>query len=160
VLAIDASHEALRDASRRAAAPVRRGGLPNARFIASGLEQLPAGLGGLASLVTVHFPWGSLLRAAIGQDVDGAAAVARLVAPGGVLRLLVSAADRDASGGVAAVDAAAVVEAYRELGMRPGACRSATGEDIAAARSTWAKRLLSSGRERATRLIELVAEPA
>ncbi len=83
-----------------------------------GVEQLPAELAGLASLVTVHFPWGSLLRAAVGEDADGAAGIARLVAPGGRLRLLVSAAERDANGGgVVDLDPGAVVGAYRELGM-------------------------------------------
>jgi hypothetical protein len=159
VLAIDASHDAMRVASRRAAVPARRGGLPNALFIASGLEQLPAGLADLASLVTIHFPWGTLLRAAAGRDPEGAAAIARLVPPGGVLRLLLSAAGRDGAAGLADLDPAAVVDAYRELGLRPSACRPATEADIAAARSTWGKRLLSSGRDRATWLIELAADP-
>lgn len=160
MLAIDASHEAMRDASRRAAGPARRGGLPNALFIASGLEQLPGGLGGLASLVTVHFPWGSLLRAAAGQDAAGAAGIARLVAPGGLLRLLVSAAERDAGGGAVVLDPTLVMAAYRLPGMRPRACRPATDGDIAAARSSWGRRLLASGRDRATWLIELRAGPS
>jgi 16S rRNA (adenine(1408)-N(1))-methyltransferase len=158
VLAIDASHVAMRDASRRAARPVHRGGLPNARFIASGLEQLPAELAGFASLVVVHFPWGSLLRAAAGEDLDGAAGIARLVAPGGMLRLLVSAAERDASGGgVVDLDPAAVIAAYRGLGLETRSCRPASSADLAAAHSTWGRRLLASGRERRTWLIELAA---
>jgi hypothetical protein len=161
VLAIDASHEAMRDASRRAARRAGKGGLPNARFIASGVEQLPAELAGLASLVTVHFPWGSLLRAAIGEDTAGVAGIARLVAPGGRLRLMVSAAERDANGrGVVDLDPGAVAGAYRELGMELCACRPASAEDLAGAHSTWGRRLLSSGRERRTWLIELVAASA
>ena len=141
--------------------PCPRGGLPNARFIASGLQQLPGGMAGLASLVTIHFPWGSLLRAAVGHDADGLGAIARLLAPGGVLRLLVSAGERDAGGGgVVGLDPAAIVDAFRELRMRPRACRPATEGDIAAAHSSWGKRLLASGRDRATWLIELSAEPA
>ena len=151
----------MRDASRRAARPVRKGGLPNARFIASGVEQLPAELAGLASLVTVHFPWGSLLRAAVGEDTPGTAGIGRLVAPGGRLRLLVSAAERDANGGgVVDLDPGAVVGAYRDLGMELCACRPASVADLAAAHSTWGRRLLSSGRERRTWLIELVAASA
>jgi hypothetical protein len=157
VLAIDASHAVMRDASRRAAAPARRGGLPNALFIVSGLEQLPAEPAGLASLVTVHFPWGSLLRAAAGHDVHGAALVAGLVAPHGVLRLLLSAAERDAAGGMSDIDPGHVADTYRGLGMRLIRCRPATADDIAAAHSTWARRLLTSGRDRATWLIELRA---
>jgi 16S rRNA (adenine(1408)-N(1))-methyltransferase len=161
VLAIDASHAGMRDASRRAARPASRGGLPNARFIASGMEQLPVELAGLASLVTVHFPWGSLLRAAAGQDSTAAAAVARLVAPGGRLRLLLSASERDAGvGGLAGLDPSAAIEAYAELGLHPVVCRPPSPPDLAAARSSWGKRLLASGRDRQTWLIELAARPA
>lgn len=148
----------MREASRRAAASARRGGLPNARFIVSGVEQLPAELDGFASLVTVQFGWGSLLRAAAGRDPDGAAAIARLVAAGGRLRLLLSAADRDAtSGGLDDLDPAAVVAAYAELGLEACACRPASADDLAAAHSTWGRRLLASGRDRRTWLIELSA---
>ena len=150
----------MRDASRRAARSTHKGGLPNALFIASGLEQLPAELAGFASLVTVYFPWGSLLRAAAGQDADGAAGIALLVAPGGLLRLLVSAAERDAGGGVVDLDPAAVVAAYHRLGLEPRSCRPAASADVAAAHSTWGRRLLSSGRERRTWLIELAAAPS
>ena len=150
----------MRDASRRVARPAHRGGLPNARFIASGLEQLPAGLAAIASLVTVHFPWGSLLRAAAGEDEDGAAGIVRLVAPGGLLRLLISAAERDAGGGVVDLDPAAVVAAYERLGLEPRSCRPASSDDLEAAHSTWGRRLLSSGRERRTWLIELAAPPS
>ena len=148
----------MRDASRRAARPAHKGGLPNARFIASGLEQLPVELAGFASQVTVHFPWGSLLRAAIGQDPDGTAGIARLVAPGGVLRLLVSARERDATaGGVVELDPVDVSAAYRALGLEARACRPASAADLEAAHSSWARRLLSSGDDRRTWLIELSA---
>jgi hypothetical protein len=160
VLAIDASHAAMREASRRAARAARRGGLPNVRFIAAGLEELPTELGAFASLVTVHFPWGSLLRAAVAQDAAGAAAIARLLAPGGLLRLLVSAAERDRTrGGVTNLDPASVVAAYCELGLVAHACRPASPEDVSAAHSSWARRLLASGRDRRTWLIEFLAPP-
>jgi len=151
----------MRDASRRAARPAHKGGLPNVRFIASGVEQLPAELAAMASFVSVHFPWGSLLRAAVGADADGAAGIARLVAPGGLLRLLISAAERDAAGGgLVELDASAVIDAYRELGMAACACRPASADDVAAAHSSWGRRLLSSGRDRRSWLIELAARSA
>ena len=67
VLGVDASADAMREASRRAARSVARGGTPNARFVVAPLEQL-VGLEGVADLVTVHFPWGSLRSAAAGHD--------------------------------------------------------------------------------------------
>ena len=82
------------------------------------------------------------------------------MALGGLVRLLVSTADRDATGGgVVDLDPASVVGAYCELGLRPRACRPASADDLAAAHSTWGRRLLSSGRERRTWLIELTAAP-
>jgi 16S rRNA (adenine(1408)-N(1))-methyltransferase len=154
-LAVDASHAAMREASRRAARPASRGGLANAVFVVSSLQALPPELSGLASLLTVHFPWGSLLSAAIGHDAAGAAQLAALVAPGGLLRLLVSAAEHDAGGGITTIEPERIIGAYAALGMVPLACRPAALADIAEARSSWGKRLLAAGGNRVACLLEL-----
>jgi hypothetical protein len=155
VLAVDASHAAMREASRSAARPERRGGQPNAVFVVSSLEALPPDLNCLSALVAVHFPWGSLLRAALGDDVDGAARIASLVAPGGLLRLLVSASARDAGHGAVHIEPQAIVAAHAALGMLPVTCRVATPADIAEARSSWGRRLLASGSDRCAWLVEM-----
>jgi 16S rRNA (adenine(1408)-N(1))-methyltransferase len=155
VLAVDASHAAMRQSSWRASRSQRRGGLPNAVFVASSLVQLPAALAGFAQLVTVHFPWGSLLDAAVGGDPVGTERLARLLAPGGVLRLLVSASQRDTAGGATALDPAAVVAAYAVHGFVTDTCRPATLDDVESARSSWGRRLLTSGGDRQAWLIEL-----
>ena len=158
MLGIDASAAAMRKASHRAAGPARRGGLSNALFVASSLEALPAELAGLASLVTVHFPWGSLLRAALGQDPAGTEMLVRLVASGGRLRLLVSAAERDAGSEIAEIDPRNVTRAYERHGLIAASCRPATGADVVEAHSSWGKRLLSSGSDRTAFLFELKAQ--
>jgi hypothetical protein len=155
VLAIDASHAAMREASWRAGRPARRGGLPNALFLASSLDALPGELAGCASLVTVHFPWGSLLDAAIGRDPNGADRLASLVAPSRTLRMLLSASERDARGGVTTLDAAAVSEAFACRAFAVVASRPATLSDVVAARSSWGRRLLTAGGERRAWLLEL-----
>lgn len=156
VLAVDASHTGMREASRRADRAARRGGLPNARFIVSSLEALPPELNRLAALVTVSFPWGSLLRAALGQDPAGARRIAALLAPGGALQLLVTAAPQDAGRGAAAIDLEALVAAYGRLGLCAVNCRPATIADAAAARSSWGRRLLAAGGDaRQAWLVEL-----
>jgi len=139
VLGIDASPEAMRDSSRRAARPASRGGLPNARFVVSAVEALPAGLDGFADLVTVHFPWGSLLDAAAGHEPTESARIGRLIRPGGSLRLVLSAAERDGTSGVYPE---AVASAYAGLGMTLTECRQATLDDAVAVHSSWGKRLL------------------
>ncbi len=151
----------MRGASHRAARPARRGGLPNACFVASALDALPPELNGIASLVAVHFPWGSLLRAALGEDQDGAAHLASLVAPGGTLRLLLSASERDATRGATELRPDEIAARYLGLGLRPITCRLATLADIAEAHSSWGRRLMTAGGGRCAWLLELRrVEPA
>jgi 16S rRNA (adenine(1408)-N(1))-methyltransferase len=139
VVGIDASPEAMREASRRAARLASRGGLPNARFLVSAVDALPAGLDGFADLVTVHFPWGSLRDAAAGDDPTASARIGSLVRPGGSLRLVLSAAERD---GIPGICPETVATAYAALGMTLAECRSATLDDAVAVHSSWGKRLL------------------
>jgi 16S rRNA (adenine(1408)-N(1))-methyltransferase len=139
VLGMDASPDAMRDASRRAARPAARGGLPNALFVASALEALPDDLDGVASVVTVHFPWGTLRAAAAAHDRGLTARLAGLVRPGGQLQLLLADAERD---GTPPVDLEAVGNVYRALGMRLVTVQAATLDDAVAAHSSWGKRLL------------------
>jgi 16S rRNA (adenine(1408)-N(1))-methyltransferase len=68
VVGVDASAAAMAEASRRAARRPDRGGLPNALFVVAAAEALPPELDGLADLVTVHFPWASLLRGLLTAD--------------------------------------------------------------------------------------------
>jgi len=56
VIGIDASVAAMAEASRRAAASPRRGGLANALFVAAGAEALPPELDGSADWLTAWFP--------------------------------------------------------------------------------------------------------
>lgn len=139
VLGVDASPDAMRDASRRAARSADRGGLPNARFVVSAIEALPAGLESFADLVTMHFPWGSLRDAAVGANPRLTARIASLVRPGGQLQLLVSADERD---GGAPVDPDHVAATYATQGLFLSTVRPATLDDAIAAHSSWGKRLL------------------
>ncbi|HXG26181.1 MAG TPA: hypothetical protein VNL94_04915 [Candidatus Binatia bacterium] len=145
-LGIDASAAAMAESSRRAAAPARKGGRPNAGFIVAAAERLPAELSGLADLVTVLFPWGSLLRGIVGRDESVARGVAGLIAPGGTLELLLAPSVRD---GVDAWPAdagelgARVAAAFAPFGLDLVEARPATPDEIRACGSTWAKRLLS-----------------
>ncbi|MEP6680239.1 MAG: class I SAM-dependent methyltransferase [Chloroflexota bacterium] len=159
VVGIDASAAGMVRASRRAAASLAHGGLPNARFLVAGLESLPEDLSRYADLVTISFPWGSLLAAAVGQAPALTGRIVRLLRPGGTLRMIVSASPRDAGRGLAEVDLGAMASTYEELGMWSAASRAATSDDLAAAHSSWAKRLATSPR-RSAWLTELRLPPA
>jgi 16S rRNA (adenine(1408)-N(1))-methyltransferase len=149
VVGIDANATAMAQASRRAAASPRRGGLPNALFVVAAAEALPAELDGLADAVTVHFPWGSLLRGLLGADPAVMAGLTRVMRPGATLSLLLSSTDRDRGAGVAPLEEPAVralATDYAGWGLAVTGARPATAADVAAAHSTWGKRLGAGAR--------------
>jgi 16S rRNA (adenine(1408)-N(1))-methyltransferase len=150
IVGVDANAAAMAQASRRAAAAPRRGGLPNALFVVAAAEALPPELDGLADAVTVHFPWGSLLRGLLRADPAVMAGLTRVMRPGATLTMLLSSTDRDRAAGVAPLDEAAVralAGAYAGWGLGVTEARPATAADVAAAHSTWGKRL-GIGRQR------------
>ena len=145
-------------ASRRLGRRSLDAGEQRAWFLATGVERLPPELGGLADRVTVRFPWGSLLRGALGLDADVTASIARLVAPGGRLELAVSVTRRDASavtgleGGVDVAARARMAAAFAAHGLELVDARSVTAADFATLHSTWARRLRAGGERTAWRV--------
>ena len=98
VIGIDPVQEAMADVARRSSAKPSRGGVPNALFLVASAEALPAVLRGRVSLLTVNYPWGSLLRTLVEPDPGGLRAVVDLLRPGGRLVALLNASvtdDRD-----------------------------------------------------------------
>ena len=147
VLGIDANAAAMVESSRRAARPARKGGMANARFILAAAEALPAVLAGRAYLVTVQFPWGSLLGGCVGLDSAIAAGVAALVAPAGELELPLAPSARDRLAGAPADPdelRAVVAETFAGQGLELVVGRPASQADVAASGSTWARRLGSN----------------
>jgi 16S rRNA (adenine(1408)-N(1))-methyltransferase len=70
-------------------------GTGDGRFVVAAAEALPPELDGLAGLVTVHFPWGSLLRGLLAADPAILAGLVRVMRPGACLSVLLSVTDRD-----------------------------------------------------------------
>ena len=138
------------EASRRAAARPSRGGHPNVVFVATGVEHVPPALDGLADRVTVRFPWGSLLRGALGLDAPVAAAIARLVAPDGRLEIVLSIVERDGAavgrGAFGPQDVERMAAVYAELGLDLTEARRLTPDEVRATGSTWARRLRTGDR--------------
>jgi len=158
VIGVDASAAAMGGSSRRAARPIRKGGLPNALFVVAAAERPPAELCAVAAEITILFPWGSLLRGALAlEDAHGAAAgIALLVAPGGVVRALVSVNPRDrlAIPIIEAADAAGVAARWLCLGLMLTAFEPARPDEIGASGSSWGRRL-ATGRDRRVWRLEL-----
>ena len=144
VIGIDASADAMAEASRRAARPARRAGLANAMFVVAAAEALPPELDRIADIVTIHLPWGSLLRGALAIDEAVASGIAGLVAHGGRVDIIVAPATRDRLDGAVDVERRltnGLAGDWRRFGLELREARPATEADIAAARTTWARRL-------------------
>lgn len=153
VLGVDADAASMAEASRRAARPERKGGRPNALFLLAGVEALDPVLDGRVDLVTVMFPWGSLLRGALALDDARVVtrAIARLPRADGRVEMLLSVAPRDGIAGMPCLDGAVVAEIatrWAALGLCLIEARPATAAELAATSSTWAKRLRAGGADR------------
>jgi 16S rRNA (adenine(1408)-N(1))-methyltransferase len=142
------------EASRRAARPAARGGLPNALFVVAAAESPPAELRGVADELTIILPWGSLLRGALGLD-PAAAGIASLVRPGSRVVVHLSITERDGLD-LASLDEPAAVADLRERwaghGLRLDAVRPASPAELRATGSTWARRLRAGADRPAWRL--------
>ena len=144
VVGIDPVADALAEASRRAVASPCKGGLPNALFVVASAEALPAEVCGVADLVTVNLPWGSLLRGALALDRDAASGIAGLVRPGGRVELLLAPSERDrlaAEVDVEARLAGSFADDWLGYGLTMLEARPASADDLAGTRTTWARRL-------------------
>ena len=130
----------MRAAARKALA--NKTALPNALFVVASAEALPAELEGIAHEVTIHFPWGSLLRGVIRAEPWFLEGLARLCAPGALITALVSVTARDhGAGATLPADPWSVSPAYQQAGIPLREIRLASSDEVAASRSSWAKRL-------------------
>jgi 16S rRNA (adenine(1408)-N(1))-methyltransferase len=133
------------ESSLRAARPSRKGGLPNAVFLVAAVEALPDELHGQIDELTILFPWGSLLRAALALDDAslGARSIAGLLAPEASARVVASvdARDRLDVPALTAADAAPIATRWARVGLELTAFSPVTANDVAAAGSTWARKL-------------------
>ncbi len=134
-----------------------REGLANLVLLREPVETIA--LARIADEVTVHFPWGSLLRGALAEDESVLDALGRLPRPGGVLTLMLSVTARDGRAPLTEGDVTRIVRAYLSRGFVVAANRPVTHADVDAARSSWGKRL-DVGGTRPGRLLRFVRDSA
>jgi 16S rRNA (adenine(1408)-N(1))-methyltransferase len=147
----------MRVASQRASARQERGGLPNALFFVAAVEALPSALTGIADEVTVHYPWGSLFRGIVLAEASVLSSIARHAKPDAAVRALVSFEPRDGLPGLEHSDIpsiAARADRFARHGLSIAELRLARPEEVAAAHSTWSRRL-AFGARRTTWLLRL-----
>ena len=154
---IDALEEPMAASIRRAASKPARGGVDNARFLVADATAPPAELAGRASLVTVNYPWGSLLRAVAAPEPGPLAAIAGLLRPGGRLVALLNLSAAEDSAYADRLDLPPLDDAHVRERLVPGWEAAgleavewrplASGEEPPH-RTTWGQRLVrGSGRE-------------
>jgi 16S rRNA (adenine(1408)-N(1))-methyltransferase len=144
VIGIDANAAVMGESSRRAFRGRDRLGLANAWFLVEAAESLPGPLAGVATLVTITMPWGSLLRGVLGLDGSVLRGIASIVAPAGRLEVVVSIAPSDNVEGFDRLDEhpwAHIALAWRGVGFELVAVEQANAGDLRATRSSWARRL-------------------
>lgn len=145
-IGLDACRENLREAARRAA----QSGCP--LFVIAGAEALPAELRGLASLVTVNFPWGSLRDGLLRGDpalMDGLRALAR---PGALIEVRLNASALAEAGYDLLPGGEQVRAALEQAGFRARPPRLLGAGELRALPSTWAKKLAYGRRPEAVYL--------
>ncbi len=132
-IGVDACRENLRDASRRAP--------PNVLYLIANAEELPAELSGPATLVTINFPWGSLLRGlVVGQD-SLLRGLCRLLRPGGRLEVRLNGGALAEAGLSLEEGSRRVARVLRRCGFAIARPMVMDRQTLRACPTSWAKRL-------------------
>lgn len=91
LIGVDAARENLQDNAARALKKPARGGRPNLLYLIAGYEalaeNLPEGLAHVADRITILFPWGSLLQAAVTGEPRLVSLLDRLAKPNAQLEI-------------------------------------------------------------------------
>ncbi|MDF2703083.1 MAG: class SAM-dependent methyltransferase [Rubrobacteraceae bacterium] len=130
---VDACRENLRKASRRAPA--------NALYVIANALALPKELDGMASKVTINFPWGSLLVGLLDGEpglLEGLLAIAR---PGAALEVRLNAGALADAGYTLESGDTRVRRALHAGGFEAGDPVWLDARDLRRCHTTWAKRL-------------------
>lgn len=133
IIGIDACRDHLREASRRAPA--------NALFLIANALALPADLAGVASAITINFPWGTLLTGLLERDSPLLATLARLARPGATLAIQLNGGALAEAGLSLEAGGEQVRRLARLAGFRLSVPRALTTAELQQSPTTWAKRL-------------------
>lgn len=133
VVGIDACRDNLYETSRRAPA--------NALFLIANICSMPAELAGLASAITINFPWGTLLAGLLDDGSPLLATLARLARPGATLEIRLNGGALAEAGYSLEDGAERVRRLIRRAGYHVAAPQPLVADGLRAYPTTWAKRL-------------------
>lgn len=135
VIGIDAARENLREMSRKAPA--------NALFLIANALTLPLDLAGVATQVTVNFPWGSLLAGLLNAEtslLEGLRAISR---PGAVVEVRLNSGALAEEGWTLEAGTERVRDVLRRAGFQVEEATWLDAEALRSWPSSWARRLAS-----------------
>jgi 16S rRNA (adenine(1408)-N(1))-methyltransferase len=138
VIGIDACRENLQQISRRSPA--------NALFLIANAAALPTELTGLASCLTINFPWGSLLSGLLNSHSPLLSELQRIARPGAKLEIRLNRSALQKAGHSREAVALLVHQALRFAEFEVGALVQLGAVELRACPSTWAHRM-AYGRE-------------
>jgi 16S rRNA (adenine(1408)-N(1))-methyltransferase len=132
-IGVDLCRANLREASRAARA--------NALYLVASAHALPPELHGLATHVTINFPWGDLLTGLLAPDGGLPGGLAALGRPGARLEIRLNAGALAEAGWALPTAGAAVTRGLRAAGFAVAPPRLLGAEELRACPTTWARRL-------------------
>ncbi len=133
VIGMDACRENLQDVSRRAQA--------NTLFVIANAQALPSELYGLASQITINFPWGSLLEVLLGEDVSLLTGLAAISRPNAMLEVWLNGGALAEAGWSLEDGVQRVQEVLSANGFAMRPAQGMSGHELKMFPTTWAKRI-------------------
>jgi 16S rRNA (adenine(1408)-N(1))-methyltransferase len=145
-IGIDTCRENLREVSRRAP--------DNARYLIADALALPDELAGLATRITINFPWGSLLRGLLAGDARLLAGLRAIARPpsGAVLDIKLNDSALAAVGWTLTDGGVRIEAMLRAAGCAPEPAIALESAALRACPTTWAKRLAHGDTGRALQI--------
>lgn len=143
-IGMDACRENLRANSQRK--------LPNALFVIANAQAIPLELHGLASRVTINFPWGSLLTSLLNGASSFLNGLEAVTHPGARMEVHLNADAVAAAGWELEPGADRVERVLKEAGWRTRSSACMDAQELRSIPTTWAKRLAFGRDPRAIRL--------
>lgn len=155
-IGIDPVKENMLDTVKKAAKKPEKGGLKNLLLVIGAVEKLPEELHSMADIITVYFPWGSLLESVV-KPIEGSMQQIYMVAKPGAAYTIVTTYQSIYEG--AEIEKRGLPElsteyfetahaaALKKLGFVTEQVTELTPEDVQEIGTQWAKRL-GTGRSR------------
>jgi 16S rRNA (adenine(1408)-N(1))-methyltransferase len=150
IIGIEPYHQSLEKTSARIYKKPEKGGLNNALFVLSSIEELPEELNDLANQVFINFPWAGLLKGLLLADASVWNALKRICKPGAFIDILFSyekTKDKNSfnKAGLPDIDETYLnniaVPRIGKMGIKVLTVHKMMVEDIKQYPSTWAKKL-------------------